>query len=325
MATTKQTELALLLENSRFDDARELLQARLASGQLLDPRTDAIWRLLADQVAAAIEASAGRTGVLAFWERLLDFFVRIIEPVWGHAHKGHIYFRLGLAALPDNLTRGKAELEAALREDVLLETSRGGTPEEIVMRSANYSTYVALAIVERIEDSQFPSAADKERFVRQFFVSFDAAIRGASVKEVLVHQALGAIAPAVALPSCKALYTELHSAAGGGLPFATVSLTGTVLESLLLADLLHRRGVTTTAAGRDIRSVELGVLLNEAIAHSVFPSDSVRVACQLVHIFRNRLHPGNELQQTYKLVPRVATTVKVFFELALLEWRRAFP
>lgn len=106
-----------------------------------------------------------------------------------------------------------------------------------------------------------------------------------------------------------------------------VSLTGTLLESLILADLYYRRKVETVVRGKetqDIFTVELGPLLKEAIARSVFPADSVRVAFELVHIFRNRLHPGNEIKQTYKLVPRVAWTVRVVFEHALVDWSKSF-
>jgi hypothetical protein len=209
---------------------------------------------------------------------------------------------------------------------LLLEQARGGTPAEIMQRSYGYSAYIALTILERIDDADFPASTDKEQFVNQLFgPSFDAAIRGESVEPGRVQDAFTAIAPAAALPACQALCAELQYAAAFALPFATVSLTGTVLESLLLADLYHRKGATTLPNGRDLRSVELGPLLQEAIRQSILPTASVRTAFELVQIFRNRLHPGNELRQTYKLVPRVATTLKVLFERAVLEWRRAFP
>jgi hypothetical protein len=130
------------------------------------------------------------------------------------------------------------------------------------------------------------------------------------VQPELVQGALTAIAPPTALPMCQARYEELQAAASLALPFAMVSLTGTVLESLLIADLYHRKGLTTLSNGKNILTVELGPLLQEAIQQAVFPTASVRAACQLVHIFRNRLHPGNELKQQYKLVPQVANDIE---------------
>jgi hypothetical protein len=53
------------------------------------------------------------------------------------------------------------------------------------------------------------------------------------------------------------------------------------------------------------------------------------VACTLVQVFRNRLHPGNEMDQEYPLVPGVAAVVGSCFETAdgisrglinLLQW-----
>jgi hypothetical protein len=322
----KQANLAHLLESRRFNDARELLQQHLRSGQLLDPRTDDLWAPLADTIAQAIQAHSGIDATVPFWEALQNFFVTSIEPLWGHAHKGHIYFRLAFAVALQDFARARHELELAYQQDILLETAKGGTPDEITLRSYNYSAYAALTIFERIQDADFPTIADKEQFVSQLFgPSFDAAIAGMVVQPGLVQGALTAVVPPTALPMCQARYEELQAAASLALPFAIVSLTGTVLESLLIADLYHRKGLTTLSNGKNILTVELGPLLQEAIQQAVFPTASVRAACQLVQIFRNRLHPGNELRQQYKLVPRVAMTLRVLFELALLEWRKVFP
>lgn len=322
----KQTDLVNLLNSCRFNDAREFLQQHLLSGQLLDPRTDYFWAPLADTIAQAIQADTGIDATVPFWEALEGFFVTSIEPIWGHTHKGHIYFRLAFAVAKQDFARARRELELAYQEDVLLETAKGGTSDEITFRSYNYSAYVALTIFERIQDADFPTTADQEQFISQLFgPSFDAAIMGVTVQPELVQGALTAIVPPTELPMCEARYEELQAAASHAFPFAIVSLTGTILESLLIADLYHRKGLTTLSNGKNILTVELGPLLQEAIQQAVFPTASVRAVCQLVQIFRNRLHPGNELRQQYKLVPRVAMTLRVLFELALLEWRKVFP
>lgn len=319
----QQTRLEELIKRARFDEARELVQAQLASGELLDPRTDRYWAPIADEIARAIQDPGE---VVRFWEGLRYFFLTTIEPVWGHAHKGHIFFRLGLAVLSRDIARAKRELEAAYREDQQLARAVGTTPARISQLSRG-SAYVALAILERIEDAEFANQADKESFVVQLSLSFDAAIMGRTVEPQAMHQTLSAIASAGGLEACQDLYAELDTVAGH--PVATVSLTGALLEALLLAELYHRRGIPTITVGRrqgeDILRVELGPLLEEAVHQGVFPADSIRVACQLVQIFRNRLHPGNEHRQTYKLIPRVAMTVRVFFELALLAWRASLP
>lgn len=183
---------------------------------------------------------------------------------------------------------------------------------------------MTLAILERLDDSEFANQSDKERFLEQFLKSFDAVIDEAHLKPELVEDALKSIASPAALPSCLSIYGELQETIDRMMPFATVSLAGTLLEALLLAELYYRRGIINLPDGRDMLRVELGPLFKEAVRLSAFPTDSIKVSFQLIHMFRNRVHPGNEVLQTYKLVPRVARTVKVCFELAIIEWGQHF-
>jgi len=315
---TRLTEFDRLLVDSQFDDAKCLLQEELLAGQLLDPRSDPYWTKFADRLAGEIHKALSVTEVVTFWESIRDFFAQTIDPAWGRAHKGHIYFRLGLACLPRDVDRGKRELEAAYQEDVLLEQAAEGMPE-----AQSQSAYIALAILERIDDSEFANQDDKEKFFLQLFQSFNAAIVGASIKSRLVEAAFQAILPPEELSRCRAYYRELDEVARRKLPFATVALTGIVLEAVILAILYYRKKITTLNKGQDIREAELGPLLKEARKNSIFPADSIRVTCELIHMFRNRLHPGNEIRQTYGLVPRVASTIKVFFEMAMLDWNTA--
>jgi len=321
-----ETQLMMHLQAHRLEEARELLQKNLASGELLDPRSDQQWAPMADSIATTIMATFGPDATISFWEALLDFFVHSIEPVWGHAHKGHIYFRLANPVARQDLARAIDLFEKAYREDILLEQAKGGTPAEVLRRSQHYSAYVALAILERIANDDFDNSGDRELFWDNLFnPSFDAAIKGGFVRPELLQEALTVLVPAPALVVCLPLYNELNQISTQNLPFATVSLTGAVLESLLLGILHHQEKIATLPNGRSIFKVELGSLLREAIVQGIFPTSTVQVAFQLVHIFRNRLHPGNELQQKFKLTARVSNTLKVFFELALLEWRKTLP
>lgn len=124
----RQTEFEKLLAASRFDKARELLQSELVGGKLLDPRSDPYWPKIADRLAARLHAQLGTAAAVDFWETLRDFFVKNIEPEWGHAHKGHIHFRLGIALLPSHLGHGKQILEEAYQEDLVLEKAGKGWP-----------------------------------------------------------------------------------------------------------------------------------------------------------------------------------------------------
>ena len=247
------------------------------------------------------------------------FFTDRIEPSWGHAHKGHLYFRLGFALAPVDLTRACQEFDAAYREDRALEAQKGGTDDEIDARARTYSAYVALVLLEQVNDSDL-SPDDQGTLVRDLFgLSFDTAIRDEVVLPQQVDLALRAIVPSQAIPQCQAICEELRVVRTLNLQLAVVSMTGALLESILLGVLLHGRQVQTIK-DKDIRERELGVLLGKAEALGVFPDPSIRAACRLTHIFRNRLHPGRELREEHKLVPRVASTLTNLFDLALLRW-----
>lgn len=324
MANQMQTELDSKLQSGDFDCARCLLQNYLESEKVLDPRSDRFWAPIADNISAVIQNKSGVESTIPFWEGLLEFFINKIEPVWGHAHKGHIYFRLGFATARRNLDEAFSNFKLAYADDLTLENAKGGTQEQIELRCQNYSAYVALAILERIKDSDLVAPTDKQHFLDQLLgPSFDAAIAGVAVRPDLVLGAFASIVPPQASPICQKYYEELNKASSFPLPFAVVSLTGTVLESVLLGILKDSKGMNQLPGkNRSILKEELWLLLQEAINSSVFPSPSIQAAFQLVQIFRNRLHPGNELRQKYKLTPRVSLTVKLFLELGLLEWQK---
>ena len=187
------------------------------------------------------------------------------------------------------------------------------------------SAYVTLAILEQIEDSQFSSPEDKENFIARLFKAHNTVLAGKTVNPQMVERAISIIAPPEALSICQTLYRELQAAHNHVMPFALVSLTGTLLESLVLGHLYYRnkvQSVKRSGKNIDILKAELGLLLNLAFKNGL-PVKS-QVAFKLIYLFRNRVHPGNEITQKYKMVPRVAMTIKTFCEFALLDWSKSF-
>jgi len=185
-----------------------------------------------------------------------------------------------------------------------------------------YSSYVTLCIIERIEDEHFDSEIEKQKFFRELFsTSFDAAILGRVVNKALVEKAVSDIVPQQGLEQVLGIKKELDVTFDRRLPTATLSLTGAFLESVLLSILYYKEGIRTVQ-GKNVLKIELGPLLGEATEKGVFPSNAIRATCQVIHIFRNRLHPGNELLQKYKLTERVATTLKILLDLTLVDWMK---
>ncbi len=320
-----QTRLETLIGKRDFDRARGLLECQLSAGEILDPRTDQEWTPVADLIAAHISAEEGLDATVEYWEALLRFFVEVIEPEWGHSHKGHIYFRLGLLEARRDLIAARQRLEEARAEDNILRRSQASSEEEAARLAMQSSSYVALALLERIDDEDFSSAHERSQFMDNLFgTSFDAAISGGIVNPQLVNTALKKLLPASAYEPTVTLHDELTAASAAGLSFSTVSLTGTVLESVLVNILHSNMDIQRLSLSNDKETLkaELGPLLKESRFLELFPSSSIEAGFRLVHIFRNRLHPGNELQQKHKLTMRVAMTVKILFELLLIDWAK---
>lgn len=313
-----------LLNHGRFAEATSLLKNHLMAAEIIDPSNGTSWTDYADQISFKILSDKGQDAFNVFLQELLEFFVKDLEPTWGHLHKGHVLFRLGFARLSDDISAAKKYVEEALDEDRLLEKKRAGGKSADIERSIRgYSSYVTLCIVERIEDEHFDSDIEKQKFFREFFsTSFDAAIMGREVNQALVEKAVNRIVPQEGLEQALGIKRELDLTFERRLPMATVSLAGAFLESVLLS-ILYYKDCLRSVKGESVLEIELGKLLGEAIGKKdVFPSDAIRTTCQVIHIFRNRLHPGNELRQKYKLTDRVAATLKILLDLALVDWAR---
>lgn len=319
----KNSKLNHLLNNSRFDEAALLLKNHLAKAEIIDPSNYTSWPPYADQISSKILSDKGQDALIVFWEDLLKFFKEELEPTWGHLHKGHILFRLGLANLVDDVSIAKSYLEKALDEDRILEKKRAeGRSINIEKAVREYSAYVMLCIIERIEDEHFDSDREKQKFFQELLsTSFDAAIMRREVKPELVQNVVKYIVPQQGLEQTLETRKELDLVSARQLQISTISLTGSFLENILLSILYYQLNLRMVQ-GKNILEAELGKLLKEAIERGVFPSDSIRTTCKTIHIFRNRLHPGNEVRQKYKLTSRVAVTLKILLDLALVEWKK---
>jgi hypothetical protein len=338
----ENSKLNELLKNKKFEEAVSLLKDHLEKAEIIDPSNDKSWAPpYADLISRYIKSSKGQDASNDFWEELLKFFKDELEPTWvtGYLHKGHILFRLGLGTLVSDVSKAKTYLEEALNEDRLkerkkydlstphllfasdkdglLEREREAAIEKGVME---YSSYAWLCIIERIEDEHFTSNTEKQKFFQLLSPSFDATIFKLEVIPELVQESIKRIVPREALEQTLEARQELDRVCAQQLQVATVSLAGALLENILLGILCYQLG-RSTAQGKDILKVKLGSLLEEAISSKVvFPSDSIKATCQTIHIFRNRLHPGNELRQKYKLTPQVAVTLKILLDSALVDW-----
>jgi hypothetical protein len=318
----KKTAFDEFLGARNLSDAELLFKRHLLDAEIIDPSNDRTWAQYANQIYREIGKNDDK---YAFWGRLLCFFEHDLEPKWGHLHKGHIFFWLGLTLLLEDMNKAKIWLEKALEEDRILVSKKGTKDIE------NSSSYVALCLIERIEDSHFDSDAEKQKFFKGLFSpSFNAAIFGQEIDSELIKKSIVHIVPKESLDQALEVKGELDMVSRQRLKTATISLAGSFLESVLLGILYYKHSHKTNSTGKDIRELQLGTLFAEAdllatTGKKVFPSDSIEASCKTIHMFRNRLHPGNELKQKYKLTERVAVTVKNLLDSALLDWSNNLP
>ncbi len=176
IAFIMQPKIEALLKANKFDEATELLKSHLSAAELLNPRNDRTWAPYADHIGFTIRERKDRAAEGGFWQDLLKFFVADLEPKWMHLHKGHIFFRLGFSTLHDDMSKAVSFFEKALEEDRVLESARLGDGAQLAhveKAVQRYSAYVALSILETIQNEQFDSPAERQRFVQAFSVSFD--------------------------------------------------------------------------------------------------------------------------------------------------------
>ena len=314
------------MEHKEFEQAGSLLKEQLGKAEIINPKIEETWREYADQITFDLIAFRGHAAAIAFWEDLLSFFERQLEPKWGILNKGRIFFRLGIYNLFKNIDRGKEFLEKALEESRRQEIDKGVTDVEKEIKK--YSSYTALCIIEQIQNIQaqgegFSTEAEQQIFFNSLFTAFDLVIQGIQIEIKNIEEFIRKIVPPEGVQQTMEVWHELNRAYNQRFITAVVALAGIFTENILLSILSDGLKITEiTGKGRkfDILEARPYLLLEEAKAKKVFQSDDVKVAFQLIHFFRNRGHPGVERAKRYKLTERIAGNIKVLADQAVMIW-----
>jgi hypothetical protein len=314
-----------LLNDNRFDEAAALLKGELIRAEFVDPRDDYSWGPASDVLGYRMLGKQGAQGFNTYWRDLLEFFQEELEPRWGHLHKGHLYFRLGLGHLGSDLNLARVYLEEALAEDRLVANAVADdwhTREDILVH--RFPSYVTLCILERIRDSYFASEEDRQSYYRGLVsLRFDVIWDRKEVEMSLVHHAIATIVPELGREQALAARHELALASAQQLRTATLSLLGSLLE-ILLANILYYDLDVREIEGESVQWADLGALLREATRRSVFPSDSIQSTCQLVHILKDELlRPGPQAYRyevNTNIVEYIGYSLKIMLDSALVKW-----
>ncbi|MCJ7545796.1 MAG: hypothetical protein MUP30_03045 [Deltaproteobacteria bacterium] len=326
------SKLNLLLEHKEFEQAGSLLKEQLDKAEIINPKIEETWREYADQITFDLIAFGGHAAAIAFWEDLLSFFERQLEPKWGILNKGRIFFRIGIYNLFKNIDRGKNFLEKALEESRRQEIDKGATDVEKEIQK--YSSYTALCIVEQIHDIQaqgegFSTDKEQQIFFDNLFTAFDLVIQGIQTDIISIEEFVHKIVPSKGIQQTMESWNELNRAYNQRFKIAVVALAGIFTENILLSILRDRLNIEkiiikTKKGDReiDILNATPYLLLEEAKERKLFLSDDVKVAFQLIHFFRNRGHPGLERAKKYKLTERIAKNIKILADQAVMIWAK---
>jgi hypothetical protein len=324
------SKLNLLLEQKEFEQAESLLKDHLVKAEIINPKVEETWREYADQITFDLIAIKGHDAAIGFWEDLLSFFVKQLEPKWGILNKGRIFFRLGIYNLFKNIDKGKHFLEKALEESRRQEIDKGVT--DVSKEIQKYSSYTALCIVEQIQNIQaqgegFSTVAEQQIFFDNLFTAFDLVIQGIQTEIKSIEEFVRKIVPPEGVQKTMESWDELNRAYNQRFKIAIVVLAGIFTENIILSILKDRLNIdkieiATTKGVRykDILEATPKQLLEEAKKQGVFQSDDVKVAFQLIHFFRNRGHPGLERTKRYELTERIARNIKVLADQAVVIW-----
>jgi tetratricopeptide (TPR) repeat protein len=314
-----------LMNKGRFDEAATLLKEELVRADFVDPRDDYSWGPASDVLGYRILEEQDARAFNAYWRDLLAFFQEDLEPKWGHLHKGHLYFRLGLGYLGSDLTLAGEFLEEALAEDRLVASAVAGNwHTEVETLVHRFPSYVTLCILERIGDGFFASEKDRQRFYRGLIpLRFDVVWDRKEVEMSLVHHAIETIVSEPGRELALATRQELTLASAQQLRTATLSLLASYLE-IVLSSILYYTLDAREIEGQSIQGADLGALLRESAHRKIFPSDSIQSTCQLVHILqRELLRPGPQAYRyevNANIVEYIGYSLKILLDSALVKW-----
>lgn len=301
------TMLTKLLKEKNFVKAMELLKKHLELAELMDPGNDESWAPYADHIASKISEVEAENEVIKFWKELLDFFTNELEAKWGHLHKGHIFFRLGVSYLDIDLNNSKGYLERALEEDKLR------WPDNYKHKS----TYTMLSIVDKLSP-EFENNSEKKSFFQALKMAFDLSIVGGGYDPQITLKHLRDLTAKLDQEFICARYKELINDCRNS-PFLTIFNCGVVLEFVLL-NKAYEEGMNKIRE-KELKDCTLGDLYHFAKNNNWFPNDKIKNSCQLVYNFRNLIHPANYLSKwKYELTLHTGRIVMNVLEKMINDW-----
>jgi hypothetical protein len=236
----RESQFSYYLTSGQFDLAADLLKTGLKEAGLTDPRDDYSWGVQEDALGYRILAACGAEAFINHHRDFLNYFMKELEPEWGHLHKGHLYFRIGLGLLAQDVPQALAALEQAIAEDSLVaaEMCRTGKGEDAAVLTCTFPSYVAYYMIERLNQSTTLADEVREKMFRgmvslPFEVAMGHTLTPPAMAEIAFKKAL----PEMGFPTCLEHYRQIGQMEAGGqflpLPDALAGLLRRILIEIL--------------------------------------------------------------------------------------------
>lgn len=324
----KKTKLIELVENKNFNEAKELVKKYLVSAEIANPRDDLSYYLPVDYLGYEILKEEGPQAYCNYWLEIIRLFKENLEPVWGHLHKGHFIYRLGVGKFAVNLDEAKKYLELAIEEEEkpYIRKYQEDLNLEVPFEEgiAKFPEYALLVLIDIVGDNFFENADEKNRFFKGLaYLNWDSIWEPTTIDQDLILKAIKTIVPQNGFAKVIKIYNELETAYNLRLPIATIMLEKYFIE-VLLHYIFYYKFKIIDINNKSLDKVELSGLLKEGIKRNIFPDDSISSLFYLVFILSKKIFKEESKAQdkffNKRLSVNIAVCIKLLVDMALVKW-----
>lgn len=325
MSNSFKSKFISNIDASEYEEAASILKQELINAIYVDPRDDYSWGPESDILGYQILEVEGPGAFNEYWEGLLEFFKDKLEPKWGHLHKGHLYFRLGLGHFAIDVEKAKRYIVNALEEDQIVAENYAPKINETSLNLLHrFPSYVTLVILEMLERIPWRSVDSRNAFYHGLTpLRFDVIWDKKEVEPGKVRRALEILITEGEFAQVLKLKEELDIACALQQSYSPITLTAAFMEAILY-NRMRFEHKSNEIDGQPLEQVGMDDLLSTAIDQDLFPTESIASTFLMIHwVKKNLLRPGMK-SPTYEITDEIPYLIgyamKILLDQALDVW-----
>jgi len=325
MSESHKSKFISNIDLAKFEDAASILKQELLNAVYVDPRDDYSWGPESDILGYQILEAEGPDAFNSYWIDLLEFFMTKLEPEWGHLHKGHLYFRLGLGHLAVNLEKAKQYIIHALEEDqIVAENYAPQINEAPIDLLHRFPSFITLVILEMLEDIPWSSVDSRRIFYRGLTpLRFDVIWDKKEVESSVVRHALEVLISPSELSMVLKLKKELDIACVQHQSYSPIILTAAFMEAILSSSMKDEIKMERKVE-HPLQQLSIDNLLSTAIDQGLFPTEEIASTFQMIHWVKINLLRQEIKSRKYEIKDGtpylIGYAMKILLDRALTVW-----